>query len=225
MTFTALDAARLLDTCSAGIVVFGVLVAGTTSIGRAIWLVAGQAVLLAVAVAGVGFATGDTHLVFGGLLTLASRGIVVPLILGRILRASPVRSERDPYVGPRLSLVLAIVIVFAAAFAVDGYALGDATTSTLSAPRALPVSVAEVLTGLMIAMTRRKGLSIVLGLLVFENGLALTAFSLTYGMPFVVELGATFDLLMVVVAVAVYARRMLSVFGSLSTDQLRNLRG
>ena len=27
MTFTALDAARLLDTCSAGIVVFGVLVA------------------------------------------------------------------------------------------------------------------------------------------------------------------------------------------------------
>ena len=74
-------------------------------------------------------------------------------------------------------------------------------------------------------MTRRKGLSIVIGLLVFENGLALTAFSLTYGMPFVVELGATFDLLLVIVAVGVYARRMLTVFGSLSTDQLRNLRG
>ena len=58
-----------------------------------------------------------------------------------------------------------------------------------------------MLTGLLIAMTRRKGLSIVVGLLVFENGLALTAFSLTYGMPFVVELGATFDLLMVVVVV------------------------
>lgn len=225
MTFTALDAASLLDTCSAGIVLFGVLVAGTTSLGRAIWLVAAQAVLLAVAVAGVGIATNDTHLVFGALLTLVSRGIVVPLILARILRASPVRSERDPYIGPRLSLIVAIVIVFAAAYAVDGYALSDPGASTLSAPRALPASVAVVLTGLMIAMTRRKGLSIVLGLLIFENGLALTAFSLTYGMPFVVELGATFDLLMVVVAVAVYARRMLTVFGTLSTDQLRNLRG
>jgi hydrogenase-4 membrane subunit HyfE len=30
---------------------------------------------------------------------------------------------------------------------------------------------------------------------------------------------------MVVVVLGVYARRMLTVFGSLSTDQLRNLRG
>jgi hydrogenase-4 component E len=74
-------------------------------------------------------------------------------------------------------------------------------------------------------MTRRKSLSIVVGLLVFENGLALAAFSLTYGMPFVVELGAAFDLLMVIVVAAVYSRRMLTVFGSLSTDELRRLRG
>jgi hydrogenase-4 component E len=121
-------------------------------------------------------------------------------------------------------LIAAIAIVFVAFMAVDSAALGG-SLGPVSAPRALPASVAEVLTGLLIAMTRRKGLSIVVGLLVFENGLALTAFSLTYGMPFVVELGATFDLLMVVVVVGVYTRRMLTVFGSLSTDQLRNLRG
>ena len=51
MTLTAVDAARLLDACSAGIVVFGVLIAGTRSIGRAIWLVAAQAILLSAAVA------------------------------------------------------------------------------------------------------------------------------------------------------------------------------
>ena len=120
---------------------------------------------------------------------------------------------------------MAIAIVFAATIAVDSSTLGGSASGSINAARALPASVAEVLTGLLIAMTRRKGLSIVVGLLIFENGLALTAFSLTYGMPFVVELGATFDLLLVVVAVGVYARRMLTVFGSLSTDQLRNLRG
>lgn len=229
VTFTPADAARLLDTCAAGVVLIGILVAGTRSMGRTIWLVAAQAVLLSAAVVGVGVATGSPHLVFGGLLTLAGRGIAVPLILGRILRASPVRVERNPYLGPRVSVVVAIAIVFAAAIAVDsatlGGSLGGPINASIDAARALPASVAEVLTGLLIAMTRRKGLSIVVGLLIFENGLALTAFSLTYGMPFVVELGATFDLLLVLVAVGVYARRMLTVFGTLSTDPLRNLRG
>jgi hydrogenase-4 component E len=225
ITFTPADATRLLDTCAAGVVLIGVLIAGTRSMGRAIWLVALQAVLLSVAVAGVGVATGSIHLVLGGLLTLAGRGIAVPLILGRILRASPVRVERNPFLGPRVSLVVAIAIVFAATLAVDSATFGGLPNGSINAARALPASVAEVLTGLLICMTRRKGLSIVVGLLIFENGLALTAFSLTYGMPFVVELGATFDLLLVLVAVGVYARRMLTVFGSLSTDQLRNLRG
>jgi len=222
---TPLDAARFLDTCSAGIVLIGILVAGTRSIGRAIWLVGLQAVLLSGAIAGVGLATGSAHLVVGSLVTLASRGIAVPLALGYILRQSPVRQERDPYIGPRLSLIVAMVIVFVASMAVDGTFLAGSVGGSVSAPRALPAAVAEMLTGLMIAMTRRKGLSIVVGLLIFENGLALAAFGLTYGMPFVVELGATFDLLMVVVVIGVYTRRMLTVFGSQSTDQLRNLRG
>jgi hydrogenase-4 component E len=225
MTITALDAARVLDTCAAGVVLIGVLIAGTRSIGRTILLVAAQAFLLAAAVVCVGLATGSAHLVLGGALTMASRGVAVPLALGHILRESPVRTERNPYLGPRAALIAAIVIVFISAMAIDGSTLSGSLGSSVVAPRALPASVAELLTGLMIVMTRRKGLSLVVGLLVFENGLALAAFSLTYGMPIVVELGATFDLLMVVVVVGVYARRMLTVFGSMSTDQLRNLRG
>ena len=221
MNFDPASAARLLDACSAGIVLVGILIAGTRSIGRAIWLVGAQAILLAVAAFGVGVATNSPHLLIGSVFTVAVRGVAVPLILGRALRRSPVRIERNPFINPRLSLILAIAIVFAASIAMDNAALGG----PLDAPRALPAAVAEVLTGLLIAMTRRKSLSIVVGLLVFENGLALAAFSLTYGMPLVVELGAAFDLLMVIVVVGVYARRMLTVFGSLSTDELRNLRG
>lgn len=214
-------ASSLLDACAAGIVIIGVLVAGTRSIGRAIWLLALQSVLLAAAALGVGLATGTDHLVAGSALTLAVKGIAVPLILGRILRQSPIRVERHPYLGPRASLVVAVAIVFATATTVDAATLGG----SVDAPRALPAAVAEVLTGLLIAMTRRKALSIVVGLLVFENGLALTAFSLTYGMPLVVELGIAFDLLVAIVVVWVYARRMLAVIGSISTDRLRSLRG
>ena len=221
MTIDPRTASELVDTCAAAIVVLGIGLAATRSIGRSIWLVAIQSAFTGVAALGVGLATGAGHLLIGGLLAIGVKGLVVPLVLGSILRRSAVRRERHPLLGPRASLIAAVAIVFAASVAVDGAFVG----ASVAASRALPAAIAEVLTGLLIVMTRRKALSLVVGLLVFENGIALTAFSLTYGMPLVVELGVLFDVLIAVVVAWVYARRMLDVLGSTSTDRLRNLRG
>jgi hydrogenase-4 component E len=214
-------ASELVDTCAAAIVVLGIGLAATRSIGRSIWLVAIQSAFTGVAALGVGLATGAGHLLIGGLLAIGVKGLVVPLVLGSILRRSAVRRERHPLLGPRASLIAAVAIVFAASAAADGAFVG----ASVAASRALPAAIAEVLTGLLVVMTRRKALSLVVGLLVFENGIALTAFSLTYGMPLVVELGVLFDVLIAVVVAWVYARRMLDVLGSTSTDRLRNLHG
>jgi len=211
----------LIDLCAAGIVGLGVLLAVTRSIGRSIWLVAAQSALGALAAIGVGLSLGLGHLVLAGGLAFGAKVIVSPLILRAMLRASSVPIERHPYVGPRLSLVAAIVIVFAASAATSDLAL----PASLGGARALPAAIAAMLTGLFLMMSRRKVLSLLIGLLVFENGLALAAFALTYGMPLVVELGILFDVLIVVIVGWVYARRMLRVVGSLSTDDLRNLRG
>jgi len=214
-------AGEIVDACAALIVVVGVGLASTRSIGRSIWLVAIQSILVGIAAIGVGAATGAAHLVAGGLLAVGVKGVVVPLVLGSILRRSAVRRERHPILGPRGSLLAAVAIVFAASAATDGVLLD----AGVAAGRVVPAAIAEVLTGLLIVMTRRKALSLVVGLLVFENGIALTAFALTYGMPLVVELGVLFDLLIAIVVAWVYARRMLDVLGSTSTDRLRSLRG
>lgn len=214
-------ASSLVDSCAAAIVVIGVAIAATRSIGRAIWLVAAQSILTGAAAIVVGFGTGAWHLLVGGLLAIAVKGFVVPLVLGSVLRRSAVRRERHLVGGRQASIVLAVAIVFIAATAATGAIPG----TSVAAGRALPSATAEVLTGLLIVMTRRKALSLVVGLLVFENGIALTAFSLTYGMPFVVELGVLFDVLIAVVVAWVYAGRMLDVLGSTSTDGLRKLRG
>lgn len=221
MTIDPRLAAELVDACAAAIVVVGIGLAATRSIGRAIWLVAVQSAVTGVAALVVGLATDAGHLLVGGLLAIGVKGIAVPLVLGTILRRSSVRREREPVLGPRASLVAAVAILFAASAAADGAALG----ATVAAGRVVPAAIATVLTGLLIVMTRRKAISLVVGLLVFENGIALTAFSLTYGMPLVVELGVLFDLLIAVVVAWVYARRMLDVLGTTSTDHLRSLRG
>jgi hydrogenase-4 component E len=214
-------AGTLIDTCAAAIIVLGVALAATRSIGRSIWLVALQSGLAGIAAIGVGLATGGGAILTGGVLAIAVKGVAVPIVLGTILRRSSVRRERHPILGPRASLIVAVAIVFAASGAAEGVGTGTAVTAS----RALPAAIAEVLTGLLIVMTRRKALSLVVGLLVFENGIALTAFALTYGMPLVVELGILFDGLIAVIVAWVYAGRMLEVLGTTSTDRLRNLRG
>jgi hydrogenase-4 component E len=221
MTLDPQTARALVDACAAAIVVIGIGLAATRSIGRAIWLVAVQSMLTGLAAVVVGLGTGAGQLLVGGLLAIVVKGFAVPLVLGSVLRRSSVRRERRPLLGRRASLVAAVAIVFIAATAVSA----ALPAASLAASRALPAATAEVLTGLLIVMTRRKALSLVVGLLVFENGIALAAFSLTYGMPFVVELGVLFDVLIAVVVAWVYAGRMLDVLGSTSTDRLRNLRG
>lgn len=217
----ALTAAAIVDACAAAVVLLGVVLAATRSISRSIWLVALQSSLIGIAGISVGLATGAGHVAVAAFLAIGVKGVAVPFVLGSILRRSAVRRERHLLLDPRASLVIAVAIVFAAGAAADGVALGVGP----AASRALPAAIAEVLTGLLIVMTRRKAISLIVGLLVFENGIALAAFALTYGMPLVVELGILFDLLIAVVVAWVYARRMLDVFGTTSTDSLRRLRG
>lgn len=221
MNLDLLLASEIVGTCAAVIVLLGVMLVATRSIGRSIWLVGAQSVFVGLTAVTVGLATGADHLIVGGLLAIGAKGIVVPLVLGSILRRSSVRRERHLLLDVRVLLVVAVVIVFASATAA-----ADVSASVgVAASRVLPAAISQVLMGLLIVMTRRKALSLVVGLLVFENGIALTAFALTYGMPLVVELGVLFDLLIAVVVAWVYARRMLDVLGSTSTDGLRSLRG
>jgi hydrogenase-4 component E len=216
-----MTAAGIVEGAAGLIIALGFVLILTRSIGRSILLVALQSALAGVAAIAVGVSLGQPQIVIGGALAIAFKGLVAPVILRSILRSTSIAVERRPYLGPRLSLVAAVGIVFLAAAATSD--IGPSAAP--GAARALPAAIAQVLTGLLLVMTRRKVLSLLVGLLVFENGIALTAFALTYGMPLVVELGIAFDLLVAVTVGWVYARRMVTVFGNASTDSLRNLRG
>ena len=212
---------QIVETCSTGIVFIGVLLMVTRSIGRSIWLLAAQSALVGAAAIGVGLTQGVDHLVVGGTLALLAKGLVVPFVLFAMLKGSPVRVERHPYLGPRMGLMVAVLVVFVAETAVSGVSL----PLSAAGERALPAAIAEVLTGLLLVMTRRKAVSLLIGLFVFENGLAIVAFALTFGMPLVIEMGILFDLLIAVGIGWVTTRRMMAVVGSSSTDELRRLRG
>ena len=61
------------------------------------------------------------------------------------------------------------------------------------------------------------------GFLILDNGIALVAFLATAGLPLIVELGASLDLLLAVLVLQVLAARMRTKFGGMDLDQLREL--
>ena len=73
-------------------------------------------------------------------------------------------------------------------------------------------------------ISRRKAMTQVIGLLMMENGLFMAAISVTYGMPLIVELGISFDVLVAVLIMGVFAFRINNTFDSLDTSFLRRLK-
>lgn len=216
-----MNAAGIVETIASLIFALGFALILNRSIGRSILLVATQSVLAGIAAVVVGVSLGQWQIVLGGALAIVLKGLIVPMILRSMLGASAVVVERQPYIGMRLSLIAAAAILFVASAATSDIGVAGAP----GVARALPAAIAQVLTGLLLVMTRRKVMSLIVGILVFENGIALTAFALTYGMPLVVELGIAFDVLVAVAVAWVYTRQMVAVLGTASTDALRSLRG
>jgi hydrogenase-4 membrane subunit HyfE len=94
--------------------------------------------------------------------------------------------------------------------------LGDAQTEQSA--------VALVLVGIAIVIARRPAFFQLLGLIVAENGLSLLAVSVPGGLPYVIELGALFDLGLVVAVAAAFAQRIHGELGTGDTELLRALR-
>jgi hydrogenase-4 membrane subunit HyfE len=118
--------------------------------------------------------------------------------------------------GALTRLAAAGAIALGAVWLTPGLGLGD-----VHAERA---AVAVVLVGITIVVARRPVLFQLLGLIVAENGVSLLAVSVHGGLSYVVELGALFDLAVVVAVAAAFATRIHDQLGTGDTELLRGLR-
>ncbi|MBL7486746.1 hypothetical protein I6A60_39840 [Frankia sp. AgB1.9] len=127
--------------------------------------------------------------------------------------------EPTPLVSTAASLLLT------GALTVLAYAVSRPLVSLDPSPatRAAPAALAVILIGLLVLTTRRRAVSQVIGFLTLDNGIAALAFLLTSGVPLVVELGASLDLLLAVLVVAALTGRMRMKFGGTDLGELQEL--
>ncbi len=167
----------------------------------------------------LGAAQGNGVLIAVGCLVVLAKALAIPALLGRVVASDPNSRETAPIVNVPASLVAAGALTF---LAYGATAPLVALVPTV-AGRLVPLGFATLLIGFFVMAARRKAVSQIVGLLLVDNGIALVAFLATAGVPLLVELGASLDVLLAVVVLRVLAVRMTSAFGALDLDQLREL--
>ena len=176
--------------------------------------------LLSLLIAVVALMIGETHLYIASVTTLLSKGVLIPLFLRKIVLRMKVTRDVEPYISNTLSLTISGILV-----AVVYTSLQQGIFVTGFSRNVLQISIAVILIGLFIMISRRKAITQVIGLLFMENGLFLAGFSLTFGMPVIIELGILFDMLMGVIILGIFAVQIKRVFISSDLDQLTTLKG
>jgi hydrogenase-4 component E len=213
----------LIDIFAAAILVTAFLVVSSRSLVFYIRLFALQSFFLGVVALLVVLGYGETHILIAAVLTIAIKAIAIPVVLSRVIERIHVRKEVDFSINIPASLLLCGGMVILA----DSVAHSILDAQRADAPavsRVLSVSIAMMLIGLFIMMTRKKAITQIVGLLTMENGVFLSGLSITYGMPLIVEVGIFFDILVAVLILGVFIFRINKTFESISIDSLRSLR-
>jgi hydrogenase-4 component E len=212
--------ANVLDFAAGAIVLAAVLVVWRRDLRAIAGLLAGQGCALAAIPLVAGVRHGDGPLVGVGVIVLGLRAGVLPWLLSRAVGAERREyREATPLVNTAASLLIAAgltVVAFAVTRPLVDLAPGPETA-------AVPAAFAVILIALFVMATRRHAISQAAGFLMLDNGIAATAFLLTAGVPLIVELGASLDVLFAVMVIGVLTGRLRRTFGGADLDQLREL--
>jgi hydrogenase-4 component E len=149
------------------------------------------------------------------------RGAIFPKLLVSELRGEQAAErESRPLVNTSASLLITAVLVIVAYVTSEPMIAINRTPST----QAVPIGMAMALIAVFLLITRRKAISQVIALLMLDNGIDAVAFLATPGVPLIVELGASLDVLFALIILGVLAGRMYTEFASGDLDELRALR-
>jgi len=210
---------QLIDLGCAVFLLCAVLVLWRRRLSGMANVLAVQGGALAAVVAVRGWYAHEGRLIAVAGLVALLRAVLLPLVIRRVLRPDDAAEDIEARVNVPASLLAAAALTLLA-YAVSRPVVDLAPNETT---RAVPAALAVVLIGFFVLVTRTRAVSQVVGFLLLDNGITLIAFLTTSGVPIVVELGVSMDVLLAVVVLQVLTRRMRTAFGATDLNALREL--
>ena len=162
----------------------------------------------------------DWRIVLVAAATMAGKGVLIPGLLRRAMRAANIEREIEPFIGFVPSLLLGALGTITAVALARALPLLPEHVGTLL----VPGSLAAILTGFILLIGRTKAISQVCGYLILENGIYLFGLVLIHSTPLLVESGILLDVTVGVFIIGIIVDRIQRAFDSLDTRKLTTLR-
>lgn len=152
--------------------------------------------------------------------TLLFKAIAIPSFLLYTVRRNNMLREDEPYI-PNYFFVVITSLILVFGFVMAFWSQKNAQNVR---PLYFGISVAAILTGLLIILLRKKVITHVMGYVMIENGIFMLAVSVASEMPMIVNLGALLDLFAAVFLLGLFVSKINSTFDELHIDSLSTLR-
>jgi hydrogenase-4 component E len=207
--------------CAALMLVTAYLMVGQKALFVAIRLYGAQSLLLGVVAVAMALTHHRPHLFASAALTIGLKAVLIPWFLMRVIDRIGIHREIEPYVNVPSSLLICLGLT------VLGYRVGSgvADADRGVTHHVVGAALSVLLMGLFLMVSRRKAVTQILALLTVENAVFLVALGATSGMPLVVELGISFDVIVAVLVLGILVHRIVDRFESMDVSRLSRLKG
>ena len=122
------------------------------------------------------------------------KALLIPWFLMRVIDRIGIHREIEPFLNVPASLLVCLGLTVVGYRVSTGFPEGAQGVSH----HLIGVALSMLLIGLFLMVTRKKAITQILALLTVENAVFLVAVGVTSGMPLVVELGISFDVILAV---------------------------
>ncbi len=131
------------------------------------------------------------ELVIMGVITIIIKFLIIPIVLKKITFKFKLPRDITPTIKIQyLTLLTPIILVF------TYYLITPVLKTFQTHPNYVAISISSLFLALLLIMEHKKMIAKIIGFLFIENALFLLGTVSTEGMPFLIELGIFFDLMM-----------------------------
>jgi hydrogenase-4 component E len=213
--------ADILILSAAGMLVSVFLMVGQKALFTTIRLYSAQSLLLGVVAATIAVSETRHELFVTSALTVGLKAIFIPWFLMRMIDRIGIHREIEPFLNVPASLIVSLALTVIGYRVSTGFPSGARGVSH----HLIGVALSMLLIGLFLMVTRKKAITQILALLTIENAVFLVAVGVTSGMPLVVELGMSFDVMLAVLVLGILVQRIVDRFESMDVSRLSKLKG
>lgn len=184
-----------------------------------------QSILIAIAMGIMGFKSlfEEKHfdILIVCIIIIALKVIYLPNLMHKTYANVEYKVEKDFFFNiPLLIFICCILVIFSyfTISTIDGINEGQINVRVVN-------SISSILIGMFFMISRKKAIGQIVGFLVIENGLFITAIVSTNGMPLIVDIGIFIDLITAVFIMGILVLKINEKFESIDINILKNLRG